>query len=326
LPARRDSPRQTHDHRLVFRLQLTLGALGLATSALAVAAAVRSVHRQAAPAHEVVIAGQHVTYPELNVAAAALLALAAIGAAVLGVAAWASWRQLTASRRLVRRMPVLGPLPGYPGVSVVDSGEPHAFCAGYLRPAIYISSAALELLSADELGAVLTHEQHHRHVRDPLRLAAARVLTQSLFFLPALRRLHDRFAELAEVGADEAAIRAGDRGRAALASALLAFDAGDPAGAAGISPERVDSLLGRPARRRLPSALLLLALVTLSGLAVIVWRASEAASAHATFNLPVVSSQPCVLILALLAPLVALAALATTRRLSPRVSRRPVRP
>ena len=40
-------------------------------------------------------------------------------------------------------------------------------------------------------------------------------------------------------------------------------------------------------------------LATLAILTVLIWRASAAASAHATFNLPVLSSQPCMLFLAL---------------------------
>jgi hypothetical protein len=49
---------------------------------------------------------------------------------------------------------------------------------------------------------------------------------------------------------------------------------------------------------------------------VVVWRASAAASAHATFNLPVLSAQPCMLVLALLPAAVVLAAHAGHRRLA----------
>jgi hypothetical protein len=95
---------------------------------------------------------------------------------------------------------------------------------------------------------------------------------------------------------------------------MLAFDAATPPGAAGISNERVDALLGEPSRWRLPSPLIALSLATLSGFVVVVWRASSAASAHATFNLPVLSSQPCMLVLALLPAVVIVAALSWRRR------------
>jgi Zn-dependent protease with chaperone function len=298
LPARRDTEQPRRDHRFVLGLQLALGAGGLAAAVAAVGAAVGSVHRVNGGAPEIVIAGVRFTYPTVNVAAALLLALAAVGAAVIAIALRASWRQLRDYRRFVRGIAVLGPLPGHPGINVIDDPAPHAFCAGYLRPSIYVSTGALAILSDDELAAVLAHEDHHRTLRDPLRLAFSRILSQALFFLPVLPSLGDRYRDLAEERADDAAVRAaGDA--APLASALLAFDAAAPRGTSGISPGRVDSLLGRPSGWQLPSSLVALSLATLSVLTVLVWRASAAASAHATFNLPVLSSQPCMLILAL---------------------------
>ncbi len=297
--ARRDSERRAPQYRLVFGLHIALGVWGLGAAAVAVGEAVASVHREgAAGAHEVVIAGQRFTYPAVNVAAGLLLTLAVLGAAVIAAAVRASWRQLRAYQRFVRGITVLGPLSGHPGVTVIADAAPHAFCAGYLRPRIYVSSGALALLSEDELAAVMVHEHHHRTLRDPLRMASAQILSQALFFLPALPVLGDRYGELAEERADAAATRAVG-GRGPLASALLAFDAGAPPGASGISPQRVDSLLGRSQPWRLPSSLVGLSLAALSILIVVVWRASAAASAHATLNLPVLSSQPCMLFLAL---------------------------
>jgi hypothetical protein len=255
----------------------------------------------------VVIAGQQFTYPAVNVAASVLLALAVLGAIVLATMARSAWSQLRAYRSFVGSIRVLGPLHGHPRVSVIDEASPQAFCAGYLRPSIYISRGALQLLSEAELGAVLSHEDRHRSTRDPLRFACGRLLSQALFFLPALRPLGDRYEELAEQKADQAAVRASAGESGPLASALLAFDAAAPAGAAGISNERVDSLLGQAPRWRLPSPLIAVSLATICSLVVLVWRTSAAASAHATFNLPVLSSQPCMLVLALLPATVALA-------------------
>jgi hypothetical protein len=299
----------------MFRLHLALGVTGVVATAGAVVAAVVSVHRQAAGAHHLVIAGQQLTYPTINVAAAVLLALAGVGVWVIVGALRACWSQGRAYRGFVGQLRVIGPLPGYPAVSVIDDDQPQAFCAGYLRPKIYVSRGALDVLSGDELRAVLLHEHHHREVRDPLRLACARVLSQSVFFLPILRRLSDRYSDLAELTADAAAVRASGGEKRSLASALLAFDANAHPGVAGISPERVDSLLGEPVQWRVPSALVACTLAGLSALVVVVWRASQAASAHATFNLPVLSSQPCMLVLALLPLLACLALLVGRRRL-----------
>jgi hypothetical protein len=286
----------------------------VAAASAAVATAASSIHRTSRASHLVVIMGRQFTYPAVNVAAALLLALAGLGAIVLAILVRGTWSQLRAHRSFVRGIPVLGPLSGHPEVTVIDDASPQAFCAGYVRPRVYISRGVLELLSEAELGAVLSHEERHRSSRDPLRFACGRLLSQALFFLPALGPLRDRYEELAEQEADEAAVRASAGEAGPLASALLAFDAATPAGAAGISNERVDSLLGQAPRWRLPSPLVAASLATLSGLVVLIWRASAAASAHATFNLPLLSSQPCMLVLALLPAAVVLAAHTWRRR------------
>lgn len=306
----------------LYRLQLGLGAAGLGASALVLAAGVSSVHVRPDAARRLDVAGVRLTYPAVNAAAVVLLALAALGAAVLIVTARAAWRQFRAHRRLVRRLPVAGPLAEHPAVLVVDATAPLAFCAGWLRPRVYVSTGVLGRLSKSELRAVLAHEQHHGALRDPLRLAVSRVLCQALFFLPVLRPLHDRYADLAELRADAAALEASDGATGPLASAMLAFGTttGD---VVGISPERVDSLLGRPTAWRLPRMLLIAALVTIAALVALIWRASAGASVQATLNLPIASSQPCVLVLALVPVLACLAAavarrpmLATARRAS----------
>jgi Peptidase family M48 len=279
----------------LYRLQLALGGAGLLGCAIVLGAGVRSVHVAPAAAHRLDVAGVRFTYPAMDAAAVLLLALAALGAAVLVVTVRAALTQVRAQRRLARALPVAGSVPGHPSVHLVHSREPLAFCAGWLQPRVYVSTAAMERLSGGELEAVLAHEHHHRTLRDPLRLAVGRVLSQALFFLPVLRPLHDRYGDVSELRADAAALAAS--GPAPLASAMLAF--GD-----GISPERVDSLLGRPREWRLPWLMLLGALGTLAVLIALIWRASGNATVQATLNLPIASSQPCLLVLALV-PVVA---------------------
>jgi Zn-dependent protease with chaperone function len=304
----------------IFRLELVIGVCGIVAMAAAVTAATESIHRQTIGAHRIVFEGLKVTYPTLNVAAGALLALAVLGAVVLLTAVWEAVHQARATGRLVRGLRVLGPLSGHADISLVDHPAPEAFCVGLLRPRIFISTAAVELLDADQLAAVVEHERHHRHARDPLRLMCGRVLARAVFFLPILRPLRDRYADVAEQHADYAAVRDGPGGRAALAGALLAFDASAPPGTSGISPHRVDSLLGAAPRWRPPAALVGLTVAALAGLVVLIWRASRTAAASATFDLPVVSSQPCVLVLALV-PLIACLAAVTVR-----IRVRPARP
>jgi hypothetical protein len=304
---------RTDGHRGVFRLQVALGAAGLGGAALALGAGVSSVRVTPAAAHRLDVAGLRFTYPAINAAAVVLLALAALGGAVLVVMARAAAQQLRAHRRLVRTLPRATPLPGHPAVAVIDATVPMAFCAGWLHPRVYVSTAALRVLSRDELEAVLAHEQHHRALRDPLRLAVGRVLCQALFFLPVLRPLHERYGEVAELSADAAALAAVGGQPAPLAAAMLAFGSLPSGDVVGISPGRVDSLLGCPPAWRLPRAAVVAALMTLAAVIALVWRAGDTASANASLNLPIASSQPCLLVLALV-PVLACLAAAVARR------------
>lgn len=82
----------------------------------------------------------------------------------------------------------------------------HVFCLGFFRPRIWLTSGLVELLSDEELSAVLAHEKHHTRQRDPLRLLVSRALQSAFFFLPFVTDLA-KVAELQqEVAADQAAI------------------------------------------------------------------------------------------------------------------------
>jgi Zn-dependent protease with chaperone function len=279
----------------VYRVQLAIGGTGLAAAAGALGLGVSAVRVAPADAHRLSVGGMRFTYPALNAAAAILLGFAALGAAVLVVTVRAAIRHRRAHRTLVKSLPVAGV---HGDATVIEASEPLAFCAGWLRPRIFVSRAAVEQLSDAELDAVLAHERHHRARRDPLRLAVGRILCHALFFLPVLRPLQARESEAAELRADAAAIAAVDV--APLASALLILGAtGD--GVVGVSPERVDHLLGETPTWRPPWLLLVAALTTLAALIPLLWRVSESATVAATLN---VSSQPCVLVLALV-PVVA---------------------
>jgi hypothetical protein len=226
-----------------------------------------------------------------------VLVLGSVTLATVALGARAVVRQVRAGWRFERGLQVLGPLPGVARAYVVDQEEPRAFCIGLLRPRTYVSRAALELLGDDERAAVLAHESHHARRRDPLRLLVARALAEGLFFLPAVRRLPERYAALAELAADRAAT-AEAGGRRALASALLAFDEHPCPAAVGIAPERVEHLLGQRPRWELPTLLLLGALATIGALVAVTLRLADA-TAHATVGLPALAAQACALAMAL---------------------------
>jgi hypothetical protein len=243
--------------------------------------------------------GQRLSYPAANVGAVVVAVLAALGLVVLIAAARAGVREVRADRRFRRAMTHRGSPSGHP-VVIIDSDRPQAFCAGLLHPRVYVSRGALELLSADELSAVLAHERHHARRRDPLRLACARVLADALFFLPPLRRLGEQQTSLSEMAADDAAVIAAAGDPAALASAMLRFSESSPAGAPGIAPERIDHLVGEGVGWRFPVALVLVVGFCLAALVLTAVLAAETASGSATLAVPLVSSQPCVVMLALI--------------------------
>lgn len=143
-----------------------------------------------------------------------------------------AWHSLRVTLRgLESRRPslstALADVAGLAGVDVsrirVVEGLPNpAFTAGWFNPRIFLDAELVELLTRDELAAVLAHEGAHAVRRDPLRLSALRFLACTLFFLPALRRLAADAADESEIAADDAAARLASVGAPlALASAIV---------------------------------------------------------------------------------------------------------
>jgi Peptidase family M48 len=305
------------DGRLLVRLGTFLGACGMLAAASAAGAAIGSVHHVSMAVRHLEVFGVRFSYPVPNDVELLLLGLAGLGAAAVTVAVRACWRQRAGYRDFLDQLEIVGQLEGYRTVKVIADLRPQAFCAGYLRPTVYVSQRTLDLLSEPELRAVLAHEHHHRRVRDPLRLACGRITGRALFFVPVLRSLWERYADLAEVNADRAAVCASAGDQAPLASALLLFDASAPPGVSGISSERVDSLLGLPIRWQPRWWLAAASFGSLSSLGLLIWRTSEVASVQATFNLPLLSSTPCV-VMSLLLPLLGCVTVARRRAASRR--------
>jgi Zn-dependent protease with chaperone function len=228
----------------LLRAELALGALGL-TAVLLVS----------------VLAIDTVTYHGLAVEPQ--LALAALNALVIVRAIASLARQLRAQRAFLRRLPPTGAATVRgERVRVLPGAELHAFCAGLLRPVVYVSEGVLRTADA-ELRAILAHEAHHSARRDPLRQLVARVIADALSPLPPFASLAERQAALADLAADRASVDAlGDR--APLASALVRFDE-----SAGIAPERVDRLVGAAHTAAIPAAVLGAAWIAVTGIAAV---------------------------------------------------------
>jgi hypothetical protein len=278
------------------------------------------VTSSAAP-HHVSIFGQQLSYPVASVDALLVLALAAWGLMVTTAALRAAVRELAASRRFQLRL--IGRESGTIGGAVlIDEPRPRAFCAGLLRPRVYISTGALSLLDESSVDAVLAHERHHARRYDPLRLAAGRVLTKALYFVPGLEGLIARHQAIAELGADESAVKVAPENRSALARAMLSFaDAASADDRVGVDPQRVDHLLGEPLAWRFP---VLIALVTTLGVGLLVALAvlaGQVSGGSATLSPPFLSRQPCVVVLAMVPAVLAFIAVRFAR--TPRLRTRP---
>jgi Zn-dependent protease with chaperone function len=263
--------------------------------------------------HQVGILGQPLSYPVANAAAVIIVVLALLGAVVTARALLGAAREFAAARRFDRRL-ARDHRPHPAGALVIDDERPHAFCAGLLRPRVYVTSGALAILDEPALGAVLTHERHHARRRDPLRLATSRVLARAMFFLPAARELGLRQQALAEMSADESAINAAPGNRSALARAMLSFsDAAEDVDSVGIDPGRVDHLLGEPPSWRFPLVMCLAAVGLLLLLVATAVLAGREASGSATLAPPFLSAQPCVVVLAVIPAAVGLVAVRLLR-------------
>jgi Zn-dependent protease with chaperone function len=281
------------DARRVSWAQLVLGLLGTASSLFVVLRLTETWHVSAnAASHHVSVLGQRLSYPAANLGALFVLVLAGAGLAALATAAVAVVRALIASAKLGRRLRAVA-TEGEAGAMVVPGTAPRAFCHGLLWPRVYLSAGALAGLDGSALAAVLAHEHHHLARRDPLRLAAGRILARAFFFLPALGALAADQEILAELGADASAIAVASGGRAGLARAMVVFEDG-------IAPERVDQLLGHATGRRIPVLVCLASGAVLALAAALAVLAGQVARGSATLSPPFLSSRPCIVVLAMI--------------------------
>lgn len=177
----------------------------------------------------------------------------------LALSLFAGWRVgRRAARYQAGRFPVVDrALESTPEIEpgrirILLSAAPEGFTLGLIRPKICLSEGLLRSLTEPELEAVLRHENAHARARDPLWLAVVRFLSDFLWFLPISRILAGAFSELAEEGADGAAVSAGSDSLE-LASAIVKT-AGGGSGGPRLAPalgglalveRRVERLLGR---------------------------------------------------------------------------------
>ncbi|WP_158252591.1 M56 family metallopeptidase [Cryobacterium sp. Y57] len=116
------------------------------------------------------------------------------------------------------------PLHGQPGMRVIDYPAPVAYClprAGH--SATVLSNGLLRLLDADQVRAVIAHEQAHLVQQHHLVLLAFKSWHSALPWFPIANRAENAVALLVEMLADDRARRVVDDYTLARAIALVAF-------------------------------------------------------------------------------------------------------
>jgi hypothetical protein len=153
-----------------------------------------------------------------------LTALAAVGLLLVGAGlarGAAAWRLV--ERRSRQWMAAAEPL-AVPGLSVrafqVNSPQPMIALVGIFRPRLLITRGLIDLLTPDELAAVIAHELGHRDALDNLQRLAMRAAPDLLAGTTPGRTLEREWATASEHHADVAASTT-PRLRIALASALV---------------------------------------------------------------------------------------------------------
>ena len=123
-----------------------------------------------------------------------------------------------------------------PGVRVLDTPHPLAYCVPGSRPRVVVSAVTLEVLAPGELASVLQHEQAHARQRHDLVLEGFNALASAFPRVVRSRAALRSAALLVEMVADDAALAR--QGSVPLARALVRLaDAPVPACALGAVDE-----------------------------------------------------------------------------------------
>jgi Zn-dependent protease with chaperone function len=162
------------------------------------------------------------TYATPGGATVANLGLILAGAVVARTTLTAVTHLRAAGREALRHAQTAR-LAGYPapalGAVLVEHPQPAAYCVAGRHPTVILTTGAVTALDSAQLGAVLAHERAHLAGRHHRLLAMARIGRQVLPFVPLMGDADTQVARLAELHADDAALRASDP--RALATALV---------------------------------------------------------------------------------------------------------
>lgn len=90
---------------------------------------------------------------------------------------------------------------------IISNPVPMAITMGFMKPKIIISTGLINLLTDDELKAVVSHEIYHKDNRDPLKIFLLSLCASTIGYIPILKWFSHQYRIIQEVLADEFAIR-----------------------------------------------------------------------------------------------------------------------
>ncbi len=124
-------------------------------------------------------------------------------------------REITHTASLIERFK-----PINQHIMVIRHAQPLAFTAGLRRPLVVLSTAMIEMLSDEELDAVVHHEIYHQQNHDTYKIFMMQLIARSLWFIPLVRWSLNNYNIMSELMADEYAVRQSGSEQG-LGSALL---------------------------------------------------------------------------------------------------------
>lgn len=90
---------------------------------------------------------------------------------------------------------------------VLSHPTPMAITMGLVRPKIIFTTGLINLLTHDELKAVIAHEQYHKVHRDPLKIFLLSLSSSMIWYIPIQKWFHQKYSVIQEVLADEFAMK-----------------------------------------------------------------------------------------------------------------------
>lgn len=111
------------------------------------------------------------------------------------------YRDHTLSTEMNEQYPI-----GKDSIVVISYPAPIAITMGLMSPKIIISTGLMNLLTKEELHAVIFHEMYHKSSRDPLKIFLLSLFASTMPYFPILKWFNQKYRIIQEVLADELAI------------------------------------------------------------------------------------------------------------------------